>query len=90
MSEKTNINFRDKEDKYKNIVTRIRYEFDKRGFSPMAYSKAYDDVERSALTKVLSGELTGEKTTPRSGAVRRVIIQLKKDKVWIGKLPWEK
>ena len=86
--EKTNINFRDKEDKYKNIVTRIRYEFDKRGFSPMSYSKAFD-LDRSALTKILSGSLTGEKTTPRSGAVRKIIAQLKADKVWIGKLPWE-
>jgi len=87
--EKTNINFRDKEDKYKNIVTRIRYEFDKRGFSPMSYSKAFD-LCRSSLTKVLNGELTGEKMTPRSGAARKVVAQLKKDKVWIGKLPWEK
>lgn len=86
--EKTNINFRDKEDKYKNIVTRIRYEFDKRGFSPMSYSKAFD-LCRSSLTKVLNGELTGEKMTPRSGATRKVIARLKVDKVWIGKLPWE-
>jgi len=84
----TNINFRKKIDKYKNEVTRIRYEFDKRGFSPMAYSKAYE-VDRSALTKLLSGTLTGEKMTPRSGAVRKIIAQLKNDKVWVGKLPWE-
>ena len=85
----TNINFRKKIDKYKNEVTRIRYEFDKKGFSPMAYSKAFD-LDRSALTKILSGELTGEKTTPRSGAVRKTIARLKVDKVWTGKLPWEK
>ena len=83
-----NINFRKQLDKFKIEVTRIKYEFDKRGFSPMAYSKAYE-VDRSALTKILSGELTGEKTTPRSGAVRKIIAQLKNDKVWIGKLPWE-
>jgi predicted transcriptional regulator len=87
--ETSNINFRKKIDKFENEVTRIKYAFDKRGFSPMAYSKAYD-VDRSALTKVLSGELTGEKTTPRSGAVRKIIAQLKSDKIWIGKLPWEK
>jgi len=89
MSDKTNINFRTKIDKYKNEVTQIRYEFDKRGFSPMAYSKAFD-LCRSSLTKVLSGELTGEKMTPRSGATRKVIARLKVDTVWTGKLPWEK
>jgi len=83
-----NINFRKRIDKFNVEVTRIRYEFDKRGFAPMSYSKAFD-LERTALTKILAGTLTGEKTTPRSGAVRKIIARLKTDKVWIGKLPWE-
>ncbi|WP_419768552.1 hypothetical protein [Arcobacter sp.] len=67
----------------------LKERFDSRGFSPMAYSRAYK-VDRTTLTRVLDGTLTGEKESPRSGGVRKIFAQLKKDKIWIGPLPWEK
>jgi hypothetical protein len=70
----------------------LRERFDARGFSPAAYAKAYG-VERVVLYGIFSGRVTGVKKSHKkdstSGDVRRVIAQLKKDKVWIGKLPWE-
>ncbi len=66
----------------------LKERFDSRGFSPMAYSKAYG-VDRTSLLRVLDGTLTGEKNGSRTGGIRRIIAQLKKDKIWVGKLPWE-
>jgi hypothetical protein len=67
----------------------LRERFDSRGFSPQAYAKAYK-VDRKTLYQVFSGEATGKKdSSNKSGDVKKIIAQLKKDKVWIGKLPWE-
>lgn len=67
----------------------LRERFDARGFSPMAYAKAYG-VDRSTLYDVFKGVSTGTKESgKKSGDVRKIIAQLKKDKVWIGPLPWE-
>jgi ribosomal protein L29 len=67
----------------------LRERFDSRGFSPQAYAKAYG-VDRATLYDVFAQRATGRKdSTNKSGDVRRIIAQLKKDKVWIGKLPWE-
>lgn len=68
----------------------LRERFDSRGFSPMAYAKAYS-IRRDTLYDIFSGVSTGKKdSSKKSGDVRRAIAQLKKDKVWIGPLPWEK
>ena len=68
----------------------LRERFDKRGFSPMAYSKAYG-VSRQVLYDVFSGDAKGTKSSvKKSGDVKRIIAQLKKDGIWIGKLPWSK
>jgi hypothetical protein len=45
-------------------------------------------VTHPILSGVLSGMYSG-KNTPENGATRKIIMQLKKDKVWIGRLPWE-
>uniref|UniRef100_UPI0040477E8A hypothetical protein n=1 Tax=Aliarcobacter sp. TaxID=2321116 RepID=UPI0040477E8A len=67
----------------------LRERFDSRGFSPQAYAKAYG-VDRATLYDVFAQRVTGRKdSTNKSGDARRIIAQLKKDKVWIGKLPWE-
>ncbi len=75
----------------------LKERFDSRGFSPMAYAKAYsksknkNDVNttRITLNRVLSGAIAGVKQS-ESGVTRKLIAQLKKDGVWIGPLPWEK
>ncbi len=67
----------------------LKERFDSKGFAISAYSKAFD-LERTALTRVLSRELTGKNKTNRSGEVRRIIARLKADKVWIEPLPEEK
>jgi hypothetical protein len=65
----------------------LRDRFNKKGFSPTAYSRA-KNIHIDTLLKILRGALTGEKET-KKGVTRRVIALLKKDGVWIGKLPWE-
>lgn len=67
----------------------LRERFDSRGFSPQSYARAYG-VSKSTLYDVFSGAITGKKdSSNKSGDARKIIAQLKKDKVWIGKLPWE-
>lgn len=67
----------------------LRERFDARGFSPQAYAKAFS-VDKSVLYDVFAGRATGKKdSSKKSGSVQRIIAQLKKDKVWIGPLPWE-
>ena len=71
----------------KNISLRER--FDKRGFSPAAYAKAHG-VERAVMYDIFNGASTGRNNiSKKSGSVRRIIAQLKKDGVWVGPLPWE-
>jgi hypothetical protein len=70
-------------------ITKLRDRFDKRGFSPQSYSKAYK-VDRRTLYDVFSGKATGIKNSDKkTGDVRNILVQLKKDGVWIGRLPWE-
>ncbi len=73
----------------KNIKdTSLRDRFDKKGFSPTAYARAHG-VSRDTLYAIFSGALTGTKKSTRGESTKRVIAQLKKDGIWIGKLPWE-
>jgi hypothetical protein len=65
----------------------LKERFDSRGFAVNKYAKAYG-VTHPILSGVLSGVYSG-KNTPENGATRKIIMQLKKDKVWIGRLPWE-
>lgn len=68
----------------------LRERFDSRGFGVTPYAKAYG-VNRQTLYDIFDGTSTGAKNSDKkSGNVRRIIAQLKKDKVWIGPLPWEK
>ncbi|DAB29337.1 MAG TPA: hypothetical protein CFH84_10040 [Sulfurimonas sp. UBA12504] len=72
----------------KNIRTMtLKERFDRRGFAVSSYARAYG-VEHAILSKVLDGVLDGTKGH-RGGSTRRIIAQLKEDKIWIGKLPWE-
>jgi hypothetical protein len=66
----------------------MRESFDNRGFGLTAYARAYG-VDHSMLSRVLNGEYDGSKGH-RGGSSRRIVAQLKKDKVWVGPLPWEK
>lgn len=65
----------------------LKERFDRRGFAVSAYARAYD-VDHGILSKVLEGVLDGSKGH-RGGSTRRIIAQLKADKIWIGKLPWD-
>lgn len=65
----------------------LRERFDSRGFGVNSYAAAYG-VGHSILSQVLSGVYSGKNST-ENGKTRRIIAQLKKDKIWIGPLPWE-
>lgn len=52
------------------------------------YAKA-KGLQETALRRVLSGETNGKRAR-REGQTRKVISHLKKDGIWIGKLPWDK
>lgn len=68
--------------------TTLKERFDSRGFGVKSYSKAYG-VSHSILSLVLSGVYNGKHSTAKDGPTKRIIAQLKKDKIWIGALPWE-
>ena len=65
----------------------LKERFDSRGFAVNKYAKAYG-VTHPILSGVLSGMYSG-KNTPENGATRKIIMKIKKDKVWIGRLPLE-
>ena len=76
-------------DDKNNVTETMRERFNKKGFSPTAYAKAYG-VSRDVLYRVLNGKLTGVKKSHENGGnTRKVIAQLKKDGIWIGRLTWE-
>lgn len=66
----------------------LRDRFDKKGFAVTAYARAHK-LNKSTLSRVLSGELNGKNKPVEGGSVRKVIARLKSDGVWIGRLPWE-
>jgi len=66
----------------------LKERFNKRGFGVTSYARAYG-VGHSILSLVLSGVYNGRNSSVNGGATRRIIAQLKKDKIWIEKLPWE-
>ncbi|MCX6076403.1 MAG: hypothetical protein NTW78_05880 [Campylobacterales bacterium] len=65
----------------------LRERFESKLFGIVKYANAHG-VDHSILAKVLDGKLDGTKGH-RGGSTRRIIAQLKADKIWIGKLPWE-
>ena len=65
----------------------LRDRFDSRGFAVNKNAKAYG-INHSILSQVLDGVYSGRNIN-ENGITRRIIMQLKKDKVWIGRLPWE-
>ena len=65
----------------------IRERFDRRGFGVNKYARA-NGLERTTLSKVLSGVLSGKHDSDK-GNTRKVIATLKRDGVWVGRLPWE-
>lgn len=66
----------------------LRDRFDAKGFGVMKYARAHG-LSHPILSKVLAGkEVTGTHKS-RKGATRKVYVQLKKDGVWLGALPWE-
>jgi len=67
-------------------VRDLRERFDSRGFGVTKYARVHK-VKQPTLSRVLNGELTGKNKS--GGEVRKIISQLKKDKVWVGTLPWE-
>ncbi|MCG3658630.1 hypothetical protein [Aliarcobacter butzleri] len=69
---------------FKNMTLKER--FDSRGFAVKKYATAYG-VSHTILSMVLSEVRNGKYNI--NGDTRKIIAQLKQDKVWIGKLPWE-
>jgi len=68
----------------------LKERFDSRGFGVSSYARAYG-VSHTILSLVLKGTYNGkhQNTKANGGATRKIIAQLKQDKIWIGKLPWE-
>jgi gp16 family phage-associated protein len=65
----------------------LRERFDRKGFGVNKYAKA-NGLDHSTLSRVLSGKLSGTRGS-MVGNTRKVIAVLKRDGVWVGKLPWE-
>lgn len=81
-----NINFRRIKVKNKEI-TKLRDRFSRSKYSVVQYSRILG-VNHSVVSCVLDGVYSGKHN--KKGATRRVMLELKKDGIWIGPLPWEK
>ena len=64
----------------------LKERFDSRGFAVKKYATVYG-VSHTVLSMVLSEKSHGRNNI--NGDTRKIMAQLKKDNVWIGKLPWE-
>lgn len=64
----------------------LRERFEARGFAVKRYAAAYG-ISHTVLSLVLSEKLNGKNSV--NGDVRKAIVQLKGDMVWVGRLPWE-
>lgn len=71
-----------------SVINRnIRERFDSMGYGVNKYARV-NGLEQSTLSRVLDGKLTGTRESVR-GNTRKVIATLKRDGIWIGRLPWE-
>jgi len=72
---------------YRDMTLKER--FDSRGFGVSKYAKVHG-LSQPILSNVLKGDaLTKGTRRTRVGVTKKVYLQLKKDDIWIGKLPWE-
>ncbi len=83
---KKNINFEVIEHKGAT-KTKLRARFEDKKYTVCRYAQILG-VSHSILTNILDGKYNGSKSKD-GGAVRKVLVELKKDDVWIGVLPWE-
>ena len=65
----------------------LRARFDARGYGVAKYARA-NRLDRSTLSRVLSGRLNGSRIS-KIGNTRRAILALERDGVWLDPLPWE-
>lgn len=67
----------------------LRERFDAKGFGVVKYAKA-KNLCQTRLSEVLAEkEFATGKNRSKTGVIRKVYAQLKKDEIWIGALPWE-
>lgn len=61
----------------------LKERFDARGFAVNQYARAHK-LDNGDLSRILSGKRKGVR-----GMGRKIVKQLAKDGVWVGKFPWE-
>ncbi len=83
---KENVNF--KVIEHKGVKkTRLRARFEDKKYTVSRYAQILK-INHSILSNILDGKYDGSKSK-EGGATRKMIIELKKDGVWLGKFPWE-
>ena len=70
-----------------NSSEKLKKRFDDGGRSFAKYATA-KGLQETALKRVIFGITNGVRST-QEGQTRKVILRLKEDGIWIGRLPWE-
>lgn len=82
------IRVRDSNKKHK-IVPLIRARFDALMFSDGKYVEKYN-LDKTMFSKLMNRRVTGKNVKDENSTTGKIIVQLKKDGVWAGDLPWIK
>lgn len=70
------------------VVTVLRARFDGLLFDDGKYIKKYD-LDKTTFSKLMTKRVTGKNVKDENSTTGKIIVQLKKDGVWSGELPWE-
>lgn len=79
----------DIENNKENVVTLLRARFEKRCLDDGKYRKKYN-LDKTTFSKLMNRRVTGAKVKNSDTKTGKIIVQLKKDGIWSGPLPWEK
>lgn len=93
MSANTNRNFtmvkiRDPISGVEKVVTALRARFDLASKHDKKYC-ANNDLDNVLFCNLLKRRVTGKNLKDGDNKTGKIIVQLKKDGFWVGKLPWE-
>lgn len=70
------------------VVTALRARFDNRCLHDGKYIEKYE-LDKTSFSKLMNRRVTGTKLKVAETTTGKIIVQLKKDGIWSGPLPWE-
>jgi hypothetical protein len=82
------IRFENTINKEVKIVTALRARFDNRCLHDGKYIEKYN-LDKTSFSKLMKRRVTGTNLKVADTTTGKIIVQLKKDGIWSGPLPWE-